>query len=53
MEGSTKIVNVMTPGAGVAVLEYGQISQISENALFFKKSSSLLLSIDLSDKLSI
>ena len=33
MEGSTKIVTFMTPGAGVLVLERGHMTY-SENALF-------------------
>ena len=40
-EGSTKTVNFMTPGAGVLVFGRGHVSY-SENALFLKKSSSLL-----------
>ena len=45
-EGSTKIVNFMTPGEGVPVLERGQISH-SENALilFLFIYSSLLRGI--------
>ena len=42
-KGSTKIVNFMTPNVGVLVLGRGDIS---ENALFLKKSSSLLPGID-------
>ena len=29
-EGSTKIVNFMTPGAGVLVLEHGHISHVEK-----------------------
>ena len=36
-EGSTKIVNFMTPGAGVLVLGRGHISHY-ENALYFFKN---------------
>ena len=35
-EGSTKIVNFMTPRTGVLVLGRGQISHIVKNALFLK-----------------
>ena len=35
-EGSTKIVNFMTPRTGVLVLGHGQISHIVKNALFLK-----------------
>ena len=35
---SNKIVNFMTPGAGVVVLERGHISH-TENVLIFKKPS--------------
>ena len=38
MEGSTKIVNFMTPEAGVLVQGCVHIRHISENALFLKKS---------------
>ena len=41
-EGSTKIINLTTPGAGVLVLGHGHIGQIVRNALFLQKSSSLL-----------
>ena len=41
-EGSTKIVNFMTPGAGVLVLGHGHISNIVKIHYFFKKSSTLL-----------
>ena len=35
-EGSTKIVNFMTPGAGVVVVQgRGHIKLYSENAFFF------------------
>ena len=47
-EASIKIVNFMTPGAGVLALECGHIiKSYSENAyFFFKKSFSLLPGID-------
>ena len=45
-EGSTKIVNFMTPGAGVLVLGRGHISHIVKMHYFFLKSSSLLPSIN-------
>ena len=32
-EGSTKIINFMSPGAGVLVLGRGHISHFSKNAL--------------------
>ena len=35
-EGSTKIVNFMTPGAGVLVLWHGHISHIMKMHYFFK-----------------
>ena len=35
-EGSTKIVNFMTPGAGVLVLGRGHISHIVKMHYFFK-----------------
>ena len=35
-EGSTKIVNFMTPGVGVLVLGYGYISHIVNMHYFFK-----------------
>ena len=35
-EGSTKIVNFMTPRSGVLVLGYGHISQIVKMHYFFK-----------------
>ena len=35
-EGSTKIVNFMTPGAGVLVLGRGHISHIMKMHYFFK-----------------
>ena len=35
-EGTTKIVNLMTPGAGVLMLKFGHISLYSESALFSK-----------------
>ena len=41
-EGSTKIINLTTPGAGVLVLGHGHMGQIVRNALFLQKSSSLL-----------
>ena len=41
-EGSTKIVNFITPGAGVLALGRGHISHIMKMHYFFKKSSSLL-----------
>ena len=41
-EGSTKIVNFMTPGAGFLCRGHGHISQIVKMHHFFKKSSSLL-----------
>ena len=42
MEGSTKIVNFMTPRAGVLVLGRGHLSHIVKVHYFFKKSFSLL-----------
>ena len=45
-ERSTKIVNYMTPGAGVLMLGHGHISHIRKIHYFFKKSSSLLLGIE-------
>ena len=48
-EGSTKIVNFMTPGAGVLVLGRGHISHLMKMHYFFKKSSSLLPGIDQSN----
>ena len=45
-EGSTKIVNFMTPGAGVLVLGRGHISHIVKMHYFFKNLSSLLQVID-------
>ena len=33
-EGSTKIVNIMTPGAGVLMLGRGHISHYSEDVLY-------------------
>ena len=45
-EGSTKIVNFMTPRAGVLVLGRGHISHIVKMHNFFLKSSSLLPGID-------
>ena len=35
-KGTTKIVNLMTPGAGVLMLKFGHISHYSESALFSK-----------------
>ena len=35
-EGSTKIVNFMTPGAGVLALGWGHISHIVKIHYFFK-----------------
>ena len=35
-EGSTKIVNIMTPGAGILVLGRGHISHIVKMHYFFK-----------------
>ena len=40
-EGSTKIVNFMTPRAGVLMLGCGHISHIVKMHYFFKKSFSL------------
>ena len=40
-EGSTKIVNFMTPGAGVLVLGRDHISHIVKMHYFFKNLSSL------------
>ena len=37
-EGSTKIVNFMTPGAGVLVLGHGHINHIVKMHYFFKKN---------------
>ena len=45
-ERSTKIVNFMTPGAGVFVLGRVPYKSYSENALFFLKSSFQLSGID-------
>ena len=45
-EGYAKIVNFMTPGAGVFVLGCGHLSHIVKMHYFFKKSSSLLPGID-------
>ena len=44
-EGATKIVNFMTPGAGVLEIGQGHMSYC-ENALFLLKSSFLLPGID-------
>ena len=44
-EGSTKIVNFMTPGAGVLMLGHGHISHIVKMHYFFLKSA-LFPSID-------
>ena len=41
-EESTKIVNFMTPGAGVLVLGHGYIIPIVKMHYFFKKSFSVL-----------
>ena len=41
-EGSTKFINLITPGAGALVLGHGHMGQIVRNALFLQKSSSLL-----------
>ena len=35
-EGSTKIINFMTPGAGVLVLGHGHVSHIVKMHYFFK-----------------
>ena len=43
---SMKIVNFMTPRAGVLVSERGHISQMAKMHAFIKKPSSLLLGID-------
>ena len=45
-EGSTKIVNFMTPGTGVLVLGCGRITRIVKMHYFIKKSSFLLPGID-------
>ena len=45
-EGSTKIVNFMTPGAGVLVLGCGHISRIVKMHYCFKNLSPLLPVID-------
>ena len=45
-EGSTKIVNFMSPGAGVLVLWCGHLSRIVKMHYFFKNLSSLLPVID-------
>ena len=46
-EGSTKILNFTTPGAGVVVLGCGYTSHtLSENALFHLKYSSVVLRIN-------
>ena len=49
MEGSTEIVNFMTPRAGVLVQGRSQISYIVKMHYFLLKSSSLLLGIDIND----
>ena len=41
-EGSSKIVNFMTPGAGVLLLGHGHLSHIVKMHYFFKISFSLL-----------
>ena len=41
-EGSTIVVSVMAPEAGVLVLDRGHNKSYSENAFFFKRSSSLI-----------
>ena len=45
-EGSTKIVNILTPGAGVLILMCGHISLIMKIHYSLKKSSDLLAGID-------
>ena len=45
-EWSSKIVNFITPGAGVLVPGRDHISQIVKIHYFFFKSSPLLLNID-------
>ena len=50
-QGSTRIVNFMTPGAGVLELGCGHISHIENMHYFFK--SLLLYSQAKTDKLSI
>ena len=45
-EGSTKMINFMTPGTGVLVLGCGHISHIVKIHFFFKNLSSLLPVID-------
>ena len=45
-EGSTKIINFITPGVGVLVLRCGQKKLYSENTFFLLKSSSLLPGAD-------
>ena len=44
-EGFTKIVNFMTPGAGVLMIGRDHMS-LSENALFLQDSTSLYSGID-------
>ena len=41
-EGSTKIVNFMTPGPRILVLGHGNDSHIEKMHCFYKNSSSLL-----------
>ena len=49
-EGSTKIVNLMTPGAGVLMLGHGHISHYSEDVLYSTLSIySTLIAIVLRD----
>ena len=45
-EGSTKIVNFMTPRAGILVLGCGLYKLCSENALFLEESPSFNSGID-------
>ena len=45
-EGSTKILNVMTPGAWVLLLGLGHISHIEKMHYVFKNYSSQLTKID-------
>ena len=41
-EGSTKIINFMTPGTGVLVLGHGHMSHIVKMHFFFSNHSTLL-----------
>ena len=45
-EGSTKIVNFMTPGTGILLLGHGHISHILKMHYFFKNPFALLPGFD-------